>query len=83
MHRDDGLVLLMLAAEGLGYNVYNARDYVFCTENQVDYDSLFLSSRGTTRIAMPTVKSPCIFRTAGKIPLAMRRLPLFSGYSTG
>lgn len=41
MRRDDGLVLLMLAAEALGYNVYNARDYGFCTENYVDYDLLF------------------------------------------
>lgn len=41
MKRDDGLVLLMLAAEALGYNVYNARDYGFCTENYVNYDLLF------------------------------------------
>lgn len=41
MKRDDGLVLLMLAAEALGYNVYNARDYAFCTENYVNYDLLF------------------------------------------
>lgn len=41
MRRDDGLVLLMLAGEALGYNVYNARNYAFCTENQVDYDAIF------------------------------------------
>ena len=41
MLRDDGLVLLMLAAETLGYNTYNARAYGFCTENFVDYDSIF------------------------------------------
>lgn len=42
MLRDDALVLLMLTAEALGYNVYNAREYAFCTENQVDYDTMFL-----------------------------------------
>ena len=41
MRRDDCLVLLMLAAEALGYNVYNAREYGFCTENFVNYDSIF------------------------------------------
>lgn len=41
MYRDDALILLLLAAEPLGYNVYNARDYVFCTENLVDYDTIF------------------------------------------
>ncbi len=41
MQRDDGLVLLMLAAEALGFNCYNAREYGFCTENFVDYDSIF------------------------------------------
>jgi hypothetical protein len=41
MLRDDALILLMLSAEALGYNVYNARQYGFCTENDVDYDSLF------------------------------------------
>lgn len=41
MGRDDGLVLLMLAAEALEYNYYNAREYGFCTENFVDYDSIF------------------------------------------
>lgn len=41
MLRDDALVMLMLAAEALGYNVYNARTYAFCTENQVDYDAMF------------------------------------------
>lgn len=40
MNRDDGLVLLMLAAEALGCNVYNARDYSFCTEYLVDYDAM-------------------------------------------
>ncbi len=41
MNRDDGLVLLMLAAEALGCNVYNARDYSFCTEYLVDYDAMY------------------------------------------
>lgn len=41
MRRDDGLVLLMLAAEALGYNTYNAREYGFCTENDVNYDTIF------------------------------------------
>ena len=41
MLRDDALILLMLSAEALGYNVYNARQYGFCTENYVDYDILF------------------------------------------
>jgi len=41
MRRDDGLVLLMLAAEALGYNTYNAREYGFCTENYVNYDTIF------------------------------------------
>ena len=41
MRRDDGLILLMLAAEALGYNCYNAREYGFCTENLVDYDRMF------------------------------------------
>ena len=41
MMRDDGLILLMLAAETLGYNTYNARDYAFCTENEVDYETMF------------------------------------------
>ncbi len=41
MGRDDGLILLMLAAEALGCNVYNARDYSFCTEYLVNYDSMY------------------------------------------
>lgn len=41
MRRDDGLVLLMLAAEALGYNTYNAREYVFCIESYVNYDMMF------------------------------------------
>lgn len=41
MLRDDGLILLFLAAEALGYTVYNARDYGFCTENAVDYNAIF------------------------------------------
>ncbi|MBR3874315.1 MAG: hypothetical protein IKJ26_09140 [Clostridia bacterium] len=41
MRRDDGLVLLMLAAEALEYNTYNAREYGFCTENYVNYDAIF------------------------------------------
>jgi len=38
--RDDGLVLLLMAARALGYDVYNARDYIICTEYQVDYDQM-------------------------------------------
>jgi len=37
MRRDDGLVLLMLAAESLGWNVYNAREYEYCTEEQYNF----------------------------------------------
>lgn len=36
MRRDDGLILLMLTAEALGYNCYNAREYGFCTEYLVN-----------------------------------------------
>ena len=42
MRRDDGLILLMLTAEALGYNCYNAREYAFCTEYLVNYDAIFL-----------------------------------------
>lgn len=42
MRRDDGLILLMLTAEALGYNCYNAREYGFCTEYLVNYDLIFL-----------------------------------------
>ena len=42
MRRDDGLILLMLTAEALGYNCYNAREYEFCTEYLVNYDTIFL-----------------------------------------
>ena len=41
MLRDDALILLMLAAEPLNYTVYNARNFSFCTENQINYDSVF------------------------------------------
>lgn len=41
MCRDDALIMLLLAAEPLGYTVYNARNYGFCTENSVDYDTVF------------------------------------------
>lgn len=40
MLRDDALVLLMLAAETVGYDVYNARDLGCCTEYLVNYDSI-------------------------------------------
>lgn len=41
MRRDDALILLLLSAEALGYNYYNAREYAFCTEYIVDYDKMF------------------------------------------
>jgi len=41
MRRDDALVLLMLSAEVLGYNYYNAREYAFCTEYIANYDTMF------------------------------------------
>ena len=41
MRRDDALILLLLRAEALGYNYYNAREYAFCTEYIVDYDRMF------------------------------------------
>jgi len=41
MRRDDCLMLLMLAGEALGYNVYNARGFGFCTEYRADYDMIF------------------------------------------
>lgn len=41
MRRDDALVLIMEAADALGWTKYNARDYGFCIENDVDYDLLF------------------------------------------
>ena len=41
MNRDDGVVLLLLGAEALGYNVYNARDYGCCIENYVNYEEMF------------------------------------------
>ncbi len=41
MNRDDGLFMLMLAAEAADLNVYNARDMGFCTEYLVDYDRMF------------------------------------------
>lgn len=39
--RSDGLVLLMVAADVLGYTVSNARDHVFSTESRVDYGRMF------------------------------------------
>lgn len=41
MRRDDGLLLLFLLSEVLGYNVYNSRDDAFSTEYKVDYDQMF------------------------------------------
>ena len=41
MRRDDALMLIMEAANALGWITYNARDYGFCTENEVDYDQMF------------------------------------------
>lgn len=40
MLRDDALIMLLLAAEPLGFTIYNARDFSFCTENLVDYDQM-------------------------------------------
>lgn len=40
MGRDDALVMLLLAAEPLGFTTYNARQFSFCTENLVDYDQM-------------------------------------------
>jgi len=39
--RDDGLNLLLMAARALGYDIYNARDYIICTEYQVNYDQMY------------------------------------------
>ena len=41
MRREDALVLIMLAAEALGYTTYNARSCDFCIENDVNYDKIF------------------------------------------
>lgn len=41
MRRDDGLILLFLAAEALGYDVYNARELSMCTEFDADYQRMF------------------------------------------
>ncbi len=41
MHRDDALVLTMIAADALGYTNYNARELDFCFENELDYDATF------------------------------------------
>lgn len=39
--REDGLILLFLAAEALGYDVYNARELSMCTEFDADYQRMF------------------------------------------
>ena len=36
MRRDDALVMIMEAANALGWTTYNARDYGFCIENEVN-----------------------------------------------
>jgi hypothetical protein len=41
MRRDDALVLLLLAAEPLGYTLYNATQYGFCIDRFVSYDFMF------------------------------------------
>ncbi len=41
MRRDDALVLIMEAADALGWTTYNAREYAFCIENEVNYDLIF------------------------------------------
>jgi len=46
MRRDDALILLLLSAEALGYNYYNARDYAFCTEYMVDYNEIYSQLSG-------------------------------------
>lgn len=69
MRRDDGLVLLMLAAEALGYNVYNARDYAFCTENQVDYDFLFSQLSWDYPYCDPDREIPMYFPDGGEDPI--------------
>jgi len=46
MNRDDALMMLFLAAEVLGYNKQNARDYGFCTENEFNYDLAFSQYSG-------------------------------------
>ncbi len=38
--RDDGSNLLLMAARVLDYDVYNAREYIICTEYEVDYDRM-------------------------------------------
>ena len=41
MRRDDALVLIMEAADALGWTTYNAREFGFCIENEVNYDQIF------------------------------------------
>lgn len=38
INRDDALMMLMLTAEALEYNKQNARQYGFCTENEMNFD---------------------------------------------
>ena len=40
MRREDALVLLMLTAEAVGYDRYNARSLGLCTEYMVDYEAI-------------------------------------------
>ena len=46
MRRDDALVMIMEAANALGWTTYNARDYGFCIENEVNYDQIFSQLSG-------------------------------------
>lgn len=69
MIRDDGLVLLMLAAETLNYNVYNARDYGFCTENYVDYDLIFSQLSGDYPYCDAEREIPMYFQDGGEDPI--------------
>ena len=81
MRRDDGLVLLMLAAEALGYNVYNARDYGFCTENYVDYDLLFSQLSWDYPYCDAEREIPMFFPDGGEDPIGNVPTSAVSGCS--
>lgn len=65
MQRDDGLILLMLTAEALGYNCYNAREYEFCTEYLVNYDTIFLQLSWDYSYCDMTREIPMYFSEVG------------------
>ena len=65
MHRDDALILLLLSAEALGYNYYNAREYAFCTEYIVDYNEIYTQLSGNYPYCDAYRKIPIYF-DAGK-----------------